>query len=173
MQRGFGPISLLISLLISLAIVAALTGVMLQGYFGASMDPLARDGAAESVPPDQPAWLAEAHALLARSMSALTLCAQRKSMAGGGGSCSFANVAGNAGLGPTGLGADGRWQVTIAQISMSGTAPGPIGQVSIAGVGGNVKGLSASLFATPQGAVTRCEASGDAPPSSPVSGQGC
>src|SRR6266508_4058939 len=122
MQRGFGPISLLISLLISLAIVAALTGVMLQGYFGASMDPLARDGAAESVPPDQPAWLAEAHALLARSMSALTLCAQRK---------------------------------------------------TIAGVGGNVKGLSASLFATPQGAVTRCEASGDAPPSSPVSGQGC
>jgi len=169
MQRGFGPISLLISL----AIVAALTGVMLQGYFGASMDPLARDGAAESVRPDQPAWLAEAHPLLARSMSALTLCAQRKSMAGGGGSCSFADVAGNAGLGPTGLGADGRWQVTIAQISMSGTAPGPIGQVSIAGVGGNVKGLSASLFATPQGAVTRCEASGDAPPSSPVSGQGC
>jgi hypothetical protein len=56
---------------------------------------------------------------------------------------------------------------------MSGSPTGPIGQVSIAGVGGNAKGLSASLFATPEGAVTRCEATGDAPPTSPVSGQGC
>ena len=169
MQRGFG----LISLLISLVIVAALTGIMLQGYFRASMEPLTRDGPAESVRPDQAARLAEAHALLARSLSALTLCAQRKSMAGGGGSCSFAEIAGNAGVGPTGLSGDGRWQVTAAQISVGGTPPGPIGQVSIAGVGGNAKGLSASLFATPEGTVTRCEASGDAPPSSPVSGQGC
>jgi len=61
----------------------------------------------------------------------------------------------------------------VAQISMSGSPPGPIGQVSIAGVGGNAKGLSASLFATPEGTVTRCEATGDAPPTSPVSGQGC
>jgi hypothetical protein len=169
MPRGFG----LVSLLISLAIVAALTGVVLQGYFRSSMEPLTRDGPPENVRPDQAARLAEAHALLARSMSALTLCAQRKSMAGGGGSCSFAEVAGNAGVGPTGLSGDGRWQVTVAQISVGGTSPGPIGQVSIAGVGGNVKGLSASLFATPEGTVTRCEASGDAPPSSPVSGQGC
>ena len=36
MQRGFG----VISLLITLAIVAALSGVMLQGYFRASMAPL-------------------------------------------------------------------------------------------------------------------------------------
>jgi hypothetical protein len=169
MQRGFG----LISLLISLAIVAALTGIMLQGYFRASMEPLTRDGPAESVRPDQAARLAEAHALLARCLSALTLCAQRKSMAGGGGSCSFAEIAGNAGVGPTGLSGDGRWQVTVAQISLSGTPSGPIGQVSIARVGGNAKGLSASLFATPEGTVTRCEASGDAPPPSPVSGQGC
>jgi len=169
MPRGFG----LISLLISLVIVATLTGVMLQGYFRASMEPLTRDGPPESVRPDQTARLAEAHALLARSMSALTLCAQRKSMAGGGGSCSFADVSGNAGVGPTGITADGRWQVTVAQISMSGSPPGPIGQVSIAGVGGNAKGLSASLFATPEGTVTRCEATGDAPPTSPVSGQGC
>jgi hypothetical protein len=169
MPRGFG----LVSLLISLAIVAALTGVVLQGYFRASMEPLTRDGPPENVRPDQAARLAEAHALLARSMSALTLCAQRKSMAGGGGSCSFAEVAGNAGVGPTGFSGDGRWQVTVAQISVGGTPPGPTGQVSIAGVGGNAKGLSASLFATPEGTVTRCEASGGAPPSSPVSGQGC
>jgi len=169
MPRGFG----LISLLISLAIVAVLTGVVLQGYFRASVEPLSRDRPAESVRPDQAARLAEAHALLAHSLSALTLCAQRKSMAGGGGSCSFAEVAGNAGVGTTGLSADGRWQVTVAQISMSGTPPAPIGQVSIAGVGGNATGLSASLFATPAGTVIRCEATGDPPPPSPVSGQAC
>ena len=56
---------------------------------------------------------------------------------------------------------------------MSGTPSAPIGQVSIAGVGGNAKGLSASLFATPEGTVARCKATGDAPPPSPVSGQGC
>ena len=78
MQRGFG----LISLLISLVIVAALTGIMLQGYSRAHMEPLTRDGPAENIRPDQAARLAEAHALLARSLSALTLCAQRKSMAG-------------------------------------------------------------------------------------------
>jgi type II secretory pathway pseudopilin PulG len=168
MQRGFG----LISLLLSLAIVAALTGVMLQGYFRASMEPLTRDGSAESVRPDQSARLAEAQVLLTRAMMALTLCAQRKSMAGGG-SCSFPEVAGNAGVGPTGLSADGRWQITAAQVSVSGTPPGPVGRVSIAGVGGNATGLSASLFATPEGTVLRCEAMGAVPPSSPVSGQGC
>jgi type II secretory pathway pseudopilin PulG len=168
MRRGFG----LISLLISLAILATLTGVMLQGYFRASMEPLTRDGSAESVRPDESARLAEAQALLTRAMMALTLCAQRKSMAGGG-SCSFPDVAGEAGVGATGQSADGRWQITAAQVSVSGTPPAPIGKVSIAGVGGNAKGLSASLFATPEGTVTRCEATGDAPPSSPASGRGC
>ena len=52
-------------------------------------------------------------------------------------------------------------------------SPAPIGQVSIAGVGGNATGLSASLFATPEGTVIRCEATGDSPPPSPVSGQDC
>ena len=146
---------------------------MLQGYFQASMEPLTRVGPADSVRPDQAARLAEPRARLTRAMTALTLCALRKSMAGGGGSSSFAEVAGNAGVGPTGLSADGRWQVTAAQISGSGTPPGPAGQVSIAGVDGNAKGLSSSLFATREGTVTRCEASGGAPPSSPSSGQGC
>ena len=168
MQRGFG----LISALIALAIVAALGGVALQGYFRQSMEPLTRGGAAESVRPDQSARLAEAQALLSRTMMALTVCAQGKGLAGGG-SCALSEVAGNAGVGPAGLSADGRWQITAAQVSVSGTPPAPVGRVSIAGVGGNAKGLSASLFATPEGAVTRCEASGDAPPSSPTSGQGC
>ena len=167
MQRGFG----LISLLITLAIVAALSGVMLQGYFRASMAPLLQDRPSESVRPDESARLAEAQALLTRTMMALTVCAQGKGLSGR--SCSLADVAGNAGVAETGLTADGRWQVTSAYLSVSGTPPAPVGRVSIAGVGGNAKGLSVSLFATPEGAVTRCEASGDAPPSSPTTGQGC
>ena len=35
------------------------------------------------------------------------------------------------------------------------------------------KGLSASLFATPDGTITRGDASGGPPPPSPSSGQGC
>jgi|ERR1700687_1768462 len=167
MQRGFG----LVSVLISLLIVGALTGVILQGYFQSTVGPLTRDLSGESVRPDQGARLAEAQGLLTRTMVALTLCAQAKGLAGR--SCSFSEVAGNAGVGPTGLSADGRWQITVAHLSTSAAAPVPVGQVSVAGVGGNAKGLSASLFATPDGSVTRCDASGGPPPSSPSSGQGC
>ena len=167
MQRGFG----LISLLISLLIVSALTGVILQGYFQANVAPLTRDLSGESVRPDQGARLAEAQGLLTRTMVALAHCAQAKGLAGR--SCSFDEVAGNAGVGPTGLSADGRWQITVAHISTSPTSSGPVGQVSIAGVAGNAKGLSVSLFATPDGNIARCDASGGPPPSSPSSGQGC
>ena len=167
MQRGFG----LIAVLVSLLIVGALTGVVLQGYFQATVGPLTRDLSGESVRPDQGARLAEAHGLLTRTMVALTLCAQAKSLAGR--SCAFAEVAGNAGVGPTGLSADGRWQITVAQLSMSAAPTVPVGQISVAGVGGNAKGLSASLFATPDGTITRCDASGGPPPPSPSSGQGC
>lgn len=167
MQRGFGLISVLISLLIA----SALTGVILQGYFQATVDPLTRDLFGESVRPDQGARLAEAQGLLTRTMVALTLCAQAKGLAGR--SCSFAEVAGNAGVGPTGQSADGRWQITVAHLSTSAAGSVPVGQVSVAGVDGNAKGLSASLFATPDGSITRCDASGGPPPSSPSSGQGC
>ena len=167
MQRGFG----LIAVLVSLLIVGALTGVVLQGYFQATVGPLTRDLSGESVRPDQGARLAEAQGLLPRTMVARTLCAQAKSLAGR--SCSFAEVAGNAGVGPTGLSADGRWQITVAQLSMSAAPTVPVGQISVAGVGGNAKGLSASLFATPDGTITRCDASGGPPPPSPSSGQGC
>jgi hypothetical protein len=69
-QRGFG----LIAVLISLLIVGALTGILLQTNFQASVGPVTGSLPAESVRPEQGARLAEAHALLARSMTALTLC---------------------------------------------------------------------------------------------------
>jgi hypothetical protein len=168
-QRGFG----LVSVLITLLFIGALTGVVLRGYFQASMEPLTRGVPSGSVRPDQGARLAEAQALLARAMMALSLCAQSKSAAGAGGSCSVTEVAGSAGVGPTGSSSDGRWQITVAQVSIAGTPPVPVGQVSVAGIGGNAKGLSASLFAMPGETITRCEASGGPPPSSPFSGQGC
>ena len=167
MQRGFG----LISLLISLLIVSALTGVLLRSYFQATTAPLTRDVSGESVRPDVGARLAEAQGLLTRTLVALTLCAQAKGMAGR--SCSFDEVAGNAGVGPTGLSADGRWQITVAHLSTSPEGPVPVGRVSVAGVGGSAKGLSVSLFATAGGNITRCDGSGGPPPSSPASGQGC
>jgi hypothetical protein len=147
-QRGFG----LIAVLISLLIVGALTGILLQTNFQASVGPVTGSLPAESVRPEQGARLAEAHALLARSMTALTLCAQSR--------------------GPAGLSADGRWQITAAQLSMSGAPSVPVRRISVAG-GDNAKGLSATLFATPDGTITRCDASGGRAPSSPSSGQGC
>jgi len=167
MQRGFG----LISVLLSLLIVAALTGVILQGYYEGTVGPLTRDLSGESVRPDQGARLTEAQVLLTRAMVALAHCAQAKGLAGR--SCSFEEVAGNTGVGPTGLSPDGRWQITVAFLSTSPESSLPVGQVSVAGVGGNAKGLSVSLFATPGGNITRCDASGGPPPASPSSGQGC
>ncbi|HEV2055910.1 MAG TPA: hypothetical protein VGV06_12155 [Methylomirabilota bacterium] len=104
-------------------------------------------------------------------MVVLAHCAQAKDLAGR--SCSFAEVTGNAGVGPTGLSADRRWQITVAHLCTSAAGSVPVGQVSVAGVGGNAKGPSVSLFATPDGNITRCDASGGPPPSSPSLGQGC
>jgi hypothetical protein len=166
MQHGFG----LISVLLTLLIVSALTGVILQGYFQATTAPLTRDLSGERVRPDQGARLAEAQGLLTRTMVALTVCVQAKGSAGR--SCSLDEVAQSAGVGPTGLSADGRWQIMVAHLGTSAAAA-PVGQVSVAGVGGNAAGLSVSLFATPGGSITRCDTSGGPPPSSPTSGQGC
>ena len=173
MPRGFG----LLSVLISLLIVGLLTVVALRQYFQASLEPLTGSLPAEGVRPDQGARISEAQVLLSRMLAALTLCAQTKGAAarimGGDGACSLVEVAANAGVGADGATADGRWRITVAQIGLQGTPPVPVGQVSVAGTGGNATGLSASLFATAGGTVTRCDASGGPPPASPSSGQGC
>jgi Tfp pilus assembly protein PilX len=170
-RAGFG----LLSVLLSLLVIGLLSAVALTHYLSATHDPRSP---AEGIQADQSARLAEAQALLGRAMTALTLCAQTTGTAGGlagraSGGCSLAEIAANAGVGPNGVTADGRWQITVAEISMSGRAGVPTGQVSIAGIGGTAAGLSASLFATPSGMVSRCEVGGARPPSSPSSGQGC
>jgi len=173
-RAGFG----LLSVLLSLLVIGLLSAVALTHYFSATHDPRGGGSPTEGPRPDQSARLAEAQALLGRAMTALTLCAQTTGMAGGlagraSGGCSLAEIAANAGVGPNGVTADGRWQITVAEINMSGSAGGFTGQVSIAGIGGTAAGLSASLFATPSGMVSRCEVGGARPPSSPSSGQGC
>jgi hypothetical protein len=45
--------------------------------------------------------------------------------------------------------------------------------LTITGFSGNAAGLSASLFATPGGMMSRCDVSGAPPPASPSSGRGC
>ncbi len=173
MARGFG----LLAVLVSLLIVGLLAAVGLQRYFQASLDPLVGATPTNSASPEQAARLAEAQALTGRTMAALTLCARTKGaaarMTGGSGGCSLVEVAASAGVGVNGATADGRWQVTVAEVSMSGEPALPRGQVSVADVGGNAAGLSTSLFATPAGMVARCAAGGAPPPSSPSAGQGC
>jgi hypothetical protein len=173
-RAGFG----LLSVLLSLLVIGLLSAVALTHYFSATHDPRGSSSPTEAPRPDQSARLAEAQALLGRAMTALTLCAQTTGMVGGlagraSGGCSLADISANAGVGPKGVTADGRWQITVAEINMSGSAGGFTGQVSIAGIGGTAAGLSASLFATPSGLVSRCEVGGARPPSSPSSGQGC
>jgi len=173
-RAGFG----LLSVLLSLLVIGLLGAVALNHYWSATPDPRAGGAPGESVSPDQSARLAEAQALSSRAMTALTFCAQTTGMAAGmpggaGGRCSLAEIASGAGVGPNGVTADGRWQITVAEINVSGSAGGFTGQVSIAGIGGTAAGLSASLFATPSGMVSRCEGGGARPPSNPSSGQGC
>ena len=173
-RAGFG----LLSVLLSLLVIGLLGAVALNHYWSATPDPRAGGAPGESVSPDQSARLAEAQALSSRAMTALTLCAQTTGMAAGmpggaGGRCSLAEIASGAGVGPNGVTADGRWQISSAEISAGGGGGALTGQVSITGVGGSAAGLSASLFATPGGMVSRCDVGGAPPPPSPSSGRGC
>jgi len=180
-RAGFG----LLSVLLSLLVIGLLGAVALNHYWSVTPDPRAGGAPGEGVRPDRSARLAEAQAISSRALTALTLCAQTTGMAGGmaggtaggmtgraSGGCSLAEIASSAGVGPNGVTADGRWQITSAEISAGGSGA-LTGQVSITGLGGNGAGFSASLFATPGGMVSRCDVGGAPPPSSPSSGRGC
>jgi len=172
-RAGFG----LLSVLLSLLVIGLLGAVALNHYWSATPDPRAGTAPGEGVSPDQSARLAEAQALSSRAMTALTLCAQTTGMPAdmpgrASGRCSLAEIASNAGVGPNGVTADGRWQITSAEISAGGGGA-LTGQVSITGLGGSAAGLSASLFATPGGMVSRCDVGGAPPPASPSAGRGC
>ena len=172
-RAGFG----LLSVLLSLLVIGLLGAVALNHYWSATPDPRAGNAPGEGVSSDQSARLAEAQALSSRAMTALTLCAQTTGMPAdmpgrASGRCSLPEIASSAGVGPNGVTADGRWQITSAEVSAGGGGA-LTGQVSITGLGGSAAGLSASLFATPGGMVSRCDVGGAPPPASPSAGRGC
>jgi len=172
-RAGFG----LLSVLLSLLVIGLLGAVALNHYWSATPNPRAGSAPGEGVSPDQSARLAEAQALSSRAMTALTLCAQTTGMPAdmpgrASGRCSLGEIASNAGVGPNGVTVDGRWQITSAEISAGGGGA-LTGQISITGLGGSAAGLSASLFATPGGMVSRCDVGGAPPPASPSAGRGC
>jgi prepilin-type N-terminal cleavage/methylation domain-containing protein len=146
----------LVELLIVILIVGILSAVALPLYLGYTRD----------------ARLAEATALAGSAMTALSGCVQVK---GAGGSCVAADVASRVGLDTSTFNTyDARWNVPTATLTVtSGNPPALLGQISVAGVGGNATGMSLSMFATATGMVLKCDVNSSTPPANSTSGQDC
>src|SRR5438105_13882766 len=144
----------LVELLIVILIVGILSAVALPLYLGYTKD----------------ARLAEAKALAGSAMTALSGCVQVK---GTGGNCGVVAVQQRIGLDTANTTYDGRWQMSTAQLTVSGTPPGLTGTISVAGIGGNATGISLAMFATTTGVVLRCDTTSATPPASTSSGISC
>src|SRR3989454_9114007 len=107
----------LVELLIVILIVGILSAVALPLYLGYTKD----------------ARLAEAKALAGSAMTSLSGCVQVK---GTGGNCVVSEVQQRIGLDTANTTYDGRWQMSTAQLTVSGTPPGLTGTISVAGIGG-------------------------------------
>lgn len=149
-QAGFT----LVELLIVILIVGILSAVALPLYLGYTSD----------------ARLAEAKALAGSAMTSLSGCVQVK---GSGGNCVVSEVQSRIGLDSANKTYDGRWQVSTAQLTVSGTPPGLTGTITVAGVGGNANGLSLAMFAETSGVTLRCDTTSATPPASTTSGIAC
>ena len=150
-QAGFT----LVELLIVILIVGILSAVALPLYLGYTSD----------------AKLAEAKALAGSAMTSLSGCVQIK---GTGGSCVVSEVQQRIGLDTAGKTYDGRWLISIAQLSVSGTPPALLGTITVSGVAGkNTDGLSLAMFAETAGVTLRCDTTTVTPPSSTSSGNAC
>ncbi|HEY4908750.1 MAG TPA: prepilin-type N-terminal cleavage/methylation domain-containing protein [Methylomirabilota bacterium] len=150
-QAGFT----LVELLIVILIVGILSAVALPLYLGYTSD----------------AKLAEAKALAGSAMTSLSGCVQIK---GTGGNCVVSEVQQRIGLDTAGKTYDGRWLISIAQLSVSGTPPALLGTITVSGVAGkNTDGLSLAMFAETSGVTLRCDTTTVTPPSSTSSGNAC
>jgi len=150
-QAGFT----LVELLIVILIVGILSAVALPLYLGYTSD----------------AKLAEAKALAGSAMTSLSGCVQIK---GTGGNCVVSEVQQRIGLDAAGKTYDGRWLISIAQLSVSGTPPALLGTITVSGVAGkNTDGLSLAMFAETSGVTLRCDTTTVTPPSSTSSGNAC
>jgi prepilin-type N-terminal cleavage/methylation domain-containing protein len=149
-QAGFT----LVELLIVILIVGILSAVALPLYLGYTSD----------------ARLAEAKAIAGSAMTSLSGCVQVK---GSGGNCVVSEVQSRIGLDSANKTYDGRWQVSTAQLTVSGTPPGLTGTITVAGVGGNANGMSLAMFAETSGVTLRCDTTTATPPTSVTSGIAC
>ncbi len=143
----------LVELLIVILIVGILSAVALPLYLGYTKD----------------ARLAEAKALAGSAMTSLSGCVQVK---GTGGNCVVSEVQQRIGLDTANTTYDGRWQMSTAQLTVSGTPPGLTGTITVAGIGGNATGISLAMFAEATGVSLRCDTTtgrgrGSSAPSSP------
>jgi len=141
-QAGFT----LVELLIVILIVGILSAVALPLYLGYTSD----------------ARLAEAKALAGSAMTSLSGCVQVK---GSGGNCVVSEVQQRVGLDTAGKTYDGRWLVSTAQLSVSGTPPALLGTITVSGV--------AAMFAETSGVTLRCDTTSVTPPASTSSGNAC
>ena len=150
-QAGFT----LVELLIVILIVGILSAVALPLYLGYTSD----------------ARLAEAKALAGSAMTSLSGCVQIK---GSGGNCVVSEIQQRVGLSSVGITYDGRWSITTAQLTVSGTPPSLTGTIMVSGVAGkNTDGLSLAMFAETSGVTLRCDTTTTTPPASTSSGNAC
>jgi type IV pilus assembly protein PilA len=149
-QAGFT----LVELLIVILIVGILSAVALPLYLGYTSD----------------ARLAEAKAIAGSAMTSLSGCVQVK---GSGGNCVVSEVQSRIGLDSANMTYDRRWQVSTAQLTVSGTPPALTGTITVAGIGGNANGMSLAMFAETSGVTLRCDTTSATPPTSTTSGIAC
>jgi prepilin-type N-terminal cleavage/methylation domain-containing protein len=146
----------LVELLIVILIVGILSAVALPLYLGYTKD----------------ARLAEGKALGGSVLTALSACVQVK---GSGQNCVVSEVKNRVGLDAQGSTYDGRWVVTVAQLTVSTASP-PIldGTIQVAGVAGkNTDAMSLAFFADASGVTLRCDTTSLTPPSNKTSGEPC
>jgi hypothetical protein len=103
-------------------------------------------------------------------MTSLSGCVQVK---GSGGNCVVSEVQSRIGLDSANMTYDRRWQVSTAQLTVSGTPPSLTGTITVAGIGGNANGMSLAMFAETSGVTLRCDTTSATPPSSTSSGIAC
>jgi type IV pilus assembly protein PilA len=148
----------LVELLIVILIVGILSAVALPLYLGYTHD----------------AHLAEGKALGGSTLTALSGCVQ---VQGAGGFCRVSDISSRVGVGTnTFTTYDGRWQITQADLTVnSAIPPGLDGVIKVAGIAGNVSGMSLSMFATTttNGVILRCDPNSSTPPSSSAAGIAC
>lgn len=145
----------LVELLIVILIVGILSAVALPLYLGYTSD----------------ARLAEAKALAGSAMTSLSGCVQVK---GTNQNCVVSEVQARIGLDTAGKTYDGRWQISTASLTVSGTPPGLTGTITVSGLTGkNTEGLSLAMFAETAGVTLRCDTTNAGPPTSTTSGIAC